>query len=221
MTCPNAPKRGHNSDSRRRLECKYCNPTLGHSATISGSRSSSSPSETGGASPVSPYMIPSIATPSANPELTERSEQVLNLLMADSSEKQIRLALNNLIDEAVKEIGTPVDQSQRGHFLCELLEQATTGIREILDASSTAINKFVDSVTARWLPRAVLRVALKSVLNAALRTNPAVEALESLHLSLAGAAMALCPDPDRHPSLEKTCAAPMAKAGLDHGFQPE
>ncbi|MGO2944085.1 MAG: hypothetical protein ACTIDO_17535 [Brevibacterium aurantiacum] len=153
-----------------------------------------------------------------NPQVAKLAEQAINLLLAKTTDKRLERALNLLIDAAAKNEGGSLGGSLRGHFLCELLKQAAISIQALLAAPGAAVDAIVDQLTTHWLPQAVMRVALKSLLNAAITTCPGVTALTTLHLQVAFAAIALCPKTDQHPSLNTTCAAPLTKAGISHGL---
>lgn len=220
MTCPRAPKRGHRPGSQRGLECPFCS-TSGGNGTHSGVNvGSGSASGTGraprsihpsGNSSASSSALSSAATSAT---LAERGEQVLRLLQAGRKDKQLEQALQILLDESAKVVGETLKRPRRGHFLCELLEQAALALQELLDAPGSAVEEIVDSLTPHWLPRAILKTALKSLLDAAINTA----ALKALHLQLAGAAIVLCSNPTKHPSLDNTCATPLAKAGISLGY---
>ncbi|MGO1906279.1 MAG: hypothetical protein ACTH0Q_09915 [Brevibacterium aurantiacum] len=151
-------------------------------------------------------------------ELTKLGEQALNLLLAGTADERLKQTLDMLIDAAAEEEGTPLNESLRGHFWCEFLEQAAVSIQELLAVPGAGVDAIVDKLTAHWLPQVVMRVALKSLLNAAISTCPGIAALTALHLHVAAAAIALCPEVEQHPSLTATCAAPLTKAGISHGL---
>ena len=217
MTCPNAPTRGHQAGSKRGRECPYCG---GGSGGPGGGASGSGPSDPTSAPSEKTVTSPPLSAETVG-ELTRRAEQVLSILQAGTTGDVLEKAVIGLIDEAARETGASVDASLRGHFLCELLEQAAVAIQALIDAPGQAVNAVVDSLTARWLPRAVLRFAVKAMVNAALAANPATAALTALHLQIAAAAVALCPDQEQHKSLDATCAAPLLKAGLSHSLGAE
>lgn len=215
MSCPNAPERGHRAGSRRGLECPYCS-TGSSGSTVAPASVQSTPtiSRFGTGATPSKY-VPSTST---SAELTKLGEQALNLLLAGATDKRLEQALNVLIDAAAEEEGMPLDESLRGHFWCEFLEQAAVSIQELLALPGAAVDAIVDQLTAHWLPQVGMRVALKSLLNAATSTCPGIAALTALHLQIAAAAISLCPKPEQHPSLNATCAAPLTKAGISHSL---
>lgn len=151
-------------------------------------------------------------------ELVKRGEQVLLLLQANTQNEQLEQALQDLLDESARIVSQPLGKPRRGHFLCELLEQAALALQDLLDAPGGAIEEIVDSLTAHWLPRAIFRTALKSLLDVAMNTGPTGMVLKTMHLQMAGAAIVLCPEHEQHPSLDSTCATPLTKAGVSHGL---
>lgn len=215
MSCPNAPKRGHRAGSQRGLECPYCSAGSSGGATAPASvRSTPTASRLGTEATPSKYVPSTLASA----ELTKLGEQALRILLTGTADKRLEEALNVLIDAAAEEEGKPLDGSLRGHFWCELLEQAAVSIQELIAVPGAAVDAIVDQLTAHWLPQAVMRVALKSLLNATISTCPGIAALTTLHLQVAATAISLCPKPEQHPSLNATCAAPLTKAGISHSL---
>lgn len=207
MSCPNAPDRGHNAGSARGRECQYCGP-----AQSTYSAGSSSPNTrlvqlmpTHGAANTS-------SGARVDATLKRVAEQFIGALLTSDSDKRAYEITSILLNEAlaVSGISKPRDNS---HFLCELLETFVVDINALLEIPDLVVDHFVDQFEPRWLPATISKKVLKSLVNAVIELNPGIEALRLLALKVAALAMAFCPNPDEHTSLDINCGLPLFNAG--------
>lgn len=165
----------------------------------------------GGWTPRTPTSWPSSRTAAAAPQPAIRrssapdpSETVIDLVLEGTDAKDaVRDAVVDLLLGLTPpgQVGTPGGL----HALCSLFEAVAVALRGFLDAPSSVIDAAVGEQIdgSRILARAA-KLLLKTAARVAMQ--PATAPLEVIYVQVCGLAIALCPDAQKHRSLNTTCA---------------
>ena len=145
-------------------------------------------------------------------KIGDLSEKVIALLL-EKSEDRARAAAFELMD-AIRPPGKPAPRN--GHWLCVLFEEFAVGVQRLIDTPNMLIDQLVgDMVRGEEVIASAVRALLKHAVQLALENQLAP--LRVLHLQACVCAVAFCPDPGKHSSLEKNCVIPLAKAAPIRG----
>ena len=133
--------------------------------------------------------------------------------------------INGLVDEALKEMSkrqakafATARGAPKNHQICRMLEDIVVALTQVADLGSNIADKIGDSVAAAFRKRgnlkflaAVTGAVAARVAGAVLKTVTTISGLDLLICKLQLTAMAACPNPSAHPSLETSCAVPFIR----------